>query len=96
MVESGDKEYYGFEYKDCDGKVYKTRIETTDHTWDEILNDFVKFLENVYGYEIMHKIKVQEPMWLSLDNADDLWRWKGPRWTKDEEDADTDNPGLSD
>lgn len=87
MVESGDKEYYGFEYKDCEGKVYKTRIEAGDHTWDEILNDFVKFLEVIYGYDIMNKIKVQEPAWFNWDTeALGMWKWTGPSWTKEEED----------
>lgn len=98
MVESGDKEYYGFEFKDCEGKVYKTRIETGDHTWNEVLNDFVKFLEGVYGYDIQSKIKVQEPMWLKWD-TEGLWKWTGPRWTKEEDeeyDENSDYPGLSD
>ena len=52
MIESGDKEYNGFSYKDCDGKVHEAKFSADDDnftTWHEVMNDFVNFLSNVYG-----------------------------------------------
>lgn len=66
MVESGDQEYYGFTYKDCDGKVYSTKIEKDGIMWSDALHDYIRFLESIYGYEIKSKVRIEAPKWLHL------------------------------
>ena len=55
---------YGFEYTDCDGKVYKKQIITAGATWHECMDDYVKFLESVFGYSIKDQVRLEEPKWL--------------------------------
>lgn len=55
---------YGFTYVDCDGKVHKKEISTDGFTWMECLNDYVRFLESVFQYKIMPKVRIEEPVWL--------------------------------
>lgn len=55
---------YGFTYMDCDGKTYKKEISTEGATWSEALNDYVRFLESVFQYDIMSKVRIKEPVWL--------------------------------
>ena len=92
MIESADKEYYGFEYSDCDGKVYKTKIKNNDNTWHEVLEDFVNFLQTVYKYDIKSQVRVQEPMWFEHLNEwqrQDYQGWQGEYFVKDDEEEDT-------
>ena len=56
---------YSFSYTDCNGKVYTKEITTQDVTWTECLNDFVRFLESVYEYDIMSKVRIQESKMLN-------------------------------
>ena len=56
---------YGFTYVECDGKAHKKEISTGGFTWMECLNDYVRFLESVFQYEIMPKVRIEEPVWLS-------------------------------
>jgi hypothetical protein len=86
---------YSFSYTDCDGKVYQTTIKTPDCTWLEALDDFVKFLESVFKYEIQSKIRVEQPFWMKLDNLDaeslaylECHGWQGQYFSRDEEEIE--------
>lgn len=88
MIESTDKDYYGFEYSDCDGKVYKTKIENAEATWTEVLEDFVNFLQTVYKYDIKSQVRVQEPVWFQdLDQweREEYQGWQGTYFVKEDE-----------
>jgi hypothetical protein len=92
---------YGFVYVDCDGKTYKKEIVTEGSTWMECLNDYVRFLESVFQYSIMNKVRLQEPVYLSSiyeHYSDYLDPWTGEYFVDEqkETDEDTCNPGLSD
>ena len=79
---------YGFSYMDCNGKTYEKVIKTPGATWSECLNDYVRFLESVFQYEIMEKVRLQEPLWLSTmyERHDDyLDPWTGEYFTLVEE-----------
>jgi len=82
---------YGFSYTDCDGKVYNKQIETPGATWSECLNDYVRFLESVFQYEIMPNVRLKEPMYLSMmykGYPDYLDPWTGGYFNDDEEAGD--------
>jgi len=88
MIESADKEYYGFEYSDCDGKVYKTVIKNNENTWTEVLEDFVNFLQTVYKYDIKSQVRVQEPVWfqnLTQWDREAISGWQGEYFVKEDE-----------
>lgn len=57
---------YGFTYKDCEGKVYNKEIQTSGASWSECLNDYVRFLESIFQYNIMNKVRIEEPIWMDL------------------------------
>ena len=83
---------YGFEYTDCDGKVYKKQITTAGATWHECMDDYVKFLESVFGYSIKDQVRLEEPKW--LDTVYEhypayLDPWTGEYFVKDEVQDDT-------
>lgn len=78
---------YGFMYTDCNGKVYNKEISTFGATWMECMNDYVRFLESVFQYDIMSKVRLEEPIWLSSmyeHHHDYLDPWTGEYFTKDE------------
>ena len=78
---------YGFTYTDCEGKTYKKEISTEGATWTECLNDYVRFLESVFQYEIMSKVRIKEPVWLSYmyeHQPDFLDPWTGKYFDNDE------------
>ena len=78
---------YGFMYVDCDGKLYRKEIETAGATWHECLNDYVRFLESIFGYSIMDQVRIKEPFWLDVmyDNYPDyLDPWTGAYFNDDE------------
>ena len=56
---------YSFTYTDCGGKTYKKEISTEGATWHECLNDYIRFLESVFQYEIMSNVRIKEPVWLA-------------------------------
>jgi hypothetical protein len=56
---------YGFVYVDCDGKTYKKEITTEGCTWMECMNDYVRFLESIFQYNIMNNVRLREPVYLS-------------------------------
>lgn len=70
---------YGFTYMDCDGKTYKKEISTEGATWSEALNDYVRFLESVFQYDIMSKVRIKEPVW--LDAMHEHYPYYNDPWT---------------
>lgn len=79
---------YGFTYTDCDGKVYNKTISTPGATWHECMNDYVRFLESIFQYEIMKQVRLEEPLWLdSMLEYHPEWLdpWTGKYFTKDED-----------
>lgn len=88
MIDKDDvMQSYGFMYTDCEGKVYNKQIENPGATWPECMNDYVRFLESIFQYDIMSKVRLQEPMWLTVmyEHHDWLDPWTGEYFTKDEE-----------
>lgn len=87
MNDDTDYTSYAFQYTDCDGKVYNTTINNPGPTWTEALNDYVRFLESVFQYDIMSKVRIQEPKYLDVmyehyPYYDDPW--KGEYFNDDE------------
>jgi hypothetical protein len=83
---------FGFTYTDCEGKTYKKEIQTSGATWMECLNDYVRFLESIFQYEIMPKIRIEEPLWLDMmyeHYPDYNDPWKGDYFVKDEDTEST-------
>ena len=79
---------YGFSYIDCDGKAYKKEINTPGATWHECMDDYVKFLESIFGYAIKPQVRLEKPVWLESmyrHHTDWLDSWTGEYFTKDEE-----------
>jgi hypothetical protein len=79
---------YGFTYITCDGKVYTKDIMTPGATWHECLDDYVKFLEAVFGYSIKPQVRIEEPAY--LDSMYELYPdyldpWTGEYFTKEAE-----------
>lgn len=79
---------YGFTYTDCDGKEHTKTIKTSGASWHECMDDYVKFLETIFGYSIKSQVKLEEPMWLdSMYEHHPEWLdpWTGKYFVKDEE-----------
>ena len=79
---------YGFTYTDCDGKEHTKTIKTAGCTWHECLDDYVKFLESIFGYAIKSQVRLEEPMWLEsmyAHHPEWLDPWTGEYFVKDEE-----------
>lgn len=76
-----DEDYtsYGFMYRDCGGKVSKHEVTLDEVTWPEVLNDFVNFLQSVYGYNIKDSIRIEKPRYEVLPEP-----WTGKYFDKDE------------
>ena len=70
---------YGFMYRDCGGKVSNHEVKIDEVTWPEVLNDFVSFLEGVYGYTIRESIRIQEPRYHVFPEA-----WTGEYFSEEE------------
>jgi hypothetical protein len=86
---------YSFTYTDCDGKVYKKEISTPGATWHECMDDYVKFLESVFGYAIKSQVRLEEPLWLGsmyAHHSDWIDPWTGEYFVKDKE-VDPDDLG---
>ena len=95
-----NEEYFAFEHRDGDGKKYYTRVTGNDQ-WPDVLEDFVRFLEGIYKYNIKDQIRLQQPPWLDFMDNYDMWDpWINHYFeidTKEEEaDEDSSHPGLSD
>lgn len=79
---------YGFTYMDCDGKTYKKEISTEGAAWPEALNDYVRFLESVFQYDIMSKVRIKEPCWMDTmyeHYPDYIDPWTGEYFNDDDE-----------
>ena len=79
---------YGFIYLDCNGKEHAKTIKTAGATWHECLDDYVKFLESIFGYDIKSQVRLEEPKWLeSMYEHHPEWLdpWTGEYFVKDEE-----------
>jgi hypothetical protein len=83
---------YGFMYRDCGGKVSKHEVIVDEVTWPEVLNDFVDFLQHVYGYNIKDSIRIEEPFWMKHDDVspeiieyNEIHGWQGEFFSKDED-----------
>jgi hypothetical protein len=65
-------ETYNFNY--FDGEERSIRVAfTPGDTWPEVLEQFVGFLSNVYGYDIREKVAIKKsPLFLHDDS------WSGP------------------
>ena len=88
---------YGFTYMDCDGKTYKKEISTEGATWPEALKDYVRFLESVFQYDIMSKVRIKEPDWLDAmyeHYPDYIDPWTGEYFNDDYEDGKEDYLGY--
>ena len=91
---------YSFTYTDCEGKKYEKTITTPGVTWMECMNDYIRFLESIFQYDIMSKVRLREPVYLSSmyeHYSDYIDPWTGEYFTEEEETyEDFGNPGLSD
>lgn len=79
---------YGFSYMDCDGKVYEKVIHNPDATWHSCIDDYVKFLESVFCYDIKSQVRLEEPKYLKqvhITYHDYLDPWTGEYFVKDDE-----------
>lgn len=79
---------FGFTYTDCEGKTYKKEIQTSGATWTECMNDYVRFLESIFQYEIMPKVRLEETKFLDMmykHYPDYNDPWTGRYFVKDEE-----------
>lgn len=52
------KDFYSFEYSGEDGRSVSISFTPGD-SWPEVLEQFVGFLGNVYGYDIRQKVGVK-------------------------------------
>lgn len=80
---------YSFSYTDCDGKKYEKTISTAGCTWLECMNDYVRFLESVFQYNIMNNVRLKEPVWLTSMHehySDYIDPWTGEYFVEQEED----------
>lgn len=79
---------YSFSYTDCEGKEQTKIVKTPGPTWHECMDDYVKFLETVFGYDIKNQVRLEEPAWLgTMYNHYPDWcdPWTGEYFTKDVE-----------
>ena len=67
------QEYYAFEYRNEEGKIFYTRVSGDDR-WPDVLEDFVRFLEGIYKYNIKDKIRLEKPVWVNLDDEVDMYK----------------------
>ncbi len=89
------EQIYGFTYTDCEGKEYSTEIKTPGATWKECLNDYIRFLESIYQYDIMSKVRLKDDIFrrsiLERYPYDYVDPWQGEYFV-DEEEAEDDLP----
>jgi hypothetical protein len=74
------------------GKTYKKEITTEGCTWMECLNDYVRFLESIFQYEIMEKVRIQEPVWMDAmyeHYPHYIPEWTGEYFSVEEDEEDT-------
>lgn len=72
------KETYIFQYTDGEDRHVATSF-SPGYTWPEVLEQFVDFLSNVYGYNIREKVAIAEnPLGAEPE------KWSGPVFTLEE------------
>jgi hypothetical protein len=64
-------EFYSFEYNDGDARHLSLSFTPGD-TWPEVLEQFVGFLSNVYGYDIRQKVGIKANP-LTASTLDETW-----------------------
>lgn len=102
MSDDNREPYFAFEHRDYDGKTIYTRVSGDDR-WSDVLEDFVRFLEGIYKYNIKDQIRLEKPAWYGLDSELDMadpWHYHyfeiDTETEEDEPDEDFSHPGLSD
>ena len=72
------KETYNFHY--TDGETRSIQVSCCPGaTWPEVLEQFVGFMSNVYGYDIREKVAIKKsPFFLNDDS------WSGPLFNPEE------------
>ena len=71
-------EFYSFEYNDGDNRHISMSFTPGD-TWPEVLEQFVGFMSNVYGYDIRERVAVAESRF-----GVDREKWTGPVFNPEE------------
>ena len=91
-----NEEYFAFEHQNYDGKKYYTRV-SGDGRWPDVLEDFVRFLEGIYKYNIKDQIRLEKPFWVGLDTDNEIYDpWSNHYFEIDtEEEEVTDDQGTS-
>jgi hypothetical protein len=72
------KETYQFHYNDGEARTISMSF-SPGYTWPEVLEQFVDFLSNVYGYNIREKVAITEnPFGVEPE------KWSGPVFNPEE------------
>jgi hypothetical protein len=71
------EENYTFQYTAGDRDI--TVSFTPGDTWHEVLEQFVSFLGNIYGYDVRDKIAIKENPFALYENG-----WSGPVFDKED------------
>ena len=90
---------YSFTYIDCDGKKYEKTITTPGMTWTECMNDYVRFLESIFQYNIMDKVRLKEPVWMPSmyeHHSDYVDPWTGEYFVEGDDEKEICNDDLGD
>ena len=72
-------EFYSFEYNDGDARHLSLSFTPGD-SWPEVLEQFVGFLSNVYGYDIRQKVGIKYSLFAALDET-----WTGVVFNPEDE-----------
>jgi hypothetical protein len=72
------KETYNFDYFDGEDRSITCQF-SPDGTWPEVLEQFVGFLSNVYGYDISAKVAIAENRF-----GVEPEKWSGPVFNPEE------------
>ncbi len=71
-------ETYNFHYTDGETRSIQVSFSPGD-TWPEVLEQFVGFLSNVYGYDIREKVAIKKSPFFLHDDS-----WSGPVFNPEE------------
>ena len=71
-------EVYNFNYSDGEWRSIRVSF-TPGGTWPEVLEQFVDFLSNVYGYNIREKVAIKQSPFAFYDDT-----WSGPVFNPEE------------
>lgn len=74
-------ETYSFQYSDGEDRSISVCFTPGD-TWPEVLEQFVSFMNNVYGYDIREKVGIKANRF-SASLLDETW--SGPVFNPEEE-----------